>query len=378
MLDPETIESSFIGMAEPPASPYSKSVVVGAGRAIAGKLPMGDEAIEAYRIAHSWRNSHVLPMRRIRHELAWRSRRIQDEGLHVVARLKRMQSIRKKLSQTNYSLYQMQDLGGCRAILDSMSSVSALLDVYRSGGANRPIGREDDYVESPKADGYRCRHLIFKFNGPDDDQDYGRHFVEVQIRTQLQHAWATAVEAVGLFENEDIKGGQGDPKWRRLFQIVSSDFAREEGSPIVPGTSEDEHERRRELVELAGDLDALKMLDGIREAIHFSDNVLSSEARYYMIRYDYVRREVHIRPHAYLPSGLIAYVEQEQEDGFNTVLVEVDKLSDLKAAYPNYFLDVGLFTEKLRQAVSTELQTRASPWRPAEWYAAWLARRRGR
>jgi hypothetical protein len=331
----------FCEMADPPASQHSKSVVVDAGKLLAGKPDAFDPAtIEAFRIAHNWRSSHVHPMRRVRYELAWRAKKLGIPGV-AVARLKRMRSIRKKLAPLNRSLYQIQDIGGCRIILSDMAATNRLLAVFQAGDGSRPLFKLDDYVASPKEDGYRSFHAIFKFNGPDDDPAYGRHFIEAQIRTELQHAWATAVEAVGLFRNEDIKGGEGDPSWRRLFALASAEFAAVEGGGCVPGVPEERRERFRELRALVGELDALRTLDGIREAISYSENIWSPEAKFYLIEYDYRNRRVKILPQSSLPTGIDLYESSEHSDALNAVLVEVDRLTDLKQAYPNYFLDVG-------------------------------------
>lgn len=289
-----------------------------------------------------------------------------------------MQSIRRKLRRTNYTLYQMQDIAGCRAILDSRQDVDALLGFYHEGLSRREIVREDDYISNPKVNGYRSHHIVLKFSGDDDDERFQRHFVEIQIRSKLQHAWATAVEAVGLFENEDMKGGEGSQNWQRLFQLVSSEFALAEGCPIVPGTSQNSGERRKELLDLVGELDALKSLDGIREAISFSDAVRAPGAKYYLVQYDYERRKVEIVPHAYLPKGLTDYQEEEKKPTLNSVFVEVDRIGDLKGAFPNYFLDVGLFAEKLREIVAGIDRGNvpsASGWRPnLSWLADWRKR----
>lgn len=71
--------------------------------------------------------------------------------------------------------------------------------------------------------------------------------MEIQLRTLLQHSWATAVEAVGLLRREDLKGGRGDPDWLRLFQIMASEMAEDEGAPPVPGVSQEGSSRREEL-----------------------------------------------------------------------------------------------------------------------------------
>jgi hypothetical protein len=364
-------------MADPIASTHSKSEVVEAGKILAGKPDaFASETIEAFRLAHRWRSSHVHPMRRVRYELAARAKKMGLGGV-AVARLKRMASIRKKLSRGNRTLYQIQDIGGCRIILADMHSVERLVEVFEDGAGNRPLFKPDNYIERPKIDGYRCYHGIFKFNGPDDDQAYGRHFIEAQIRTELQHAWATAVEAVGLFRNEDMKGGEGNSDWRRLFALVSGEFAAMEGGGAVPGVSEDRKERFNELRALVHGLDALRTLDGIREAISFSENVRAPDAKFFLIEYDYDNRQVKILPQAYLPSGLDLYESSEHSDTMNSVLVEVDRLSDLKHAYPNYFLDVGMFTEELRRIVSVggNHPPSRSGWKPnLSWLQNWRRR----
>lgn len=373
-LAPAEFWGDFEDMADPPASKHSKSEVVDAGKKIASKLPLNDEAILAYRIAHSWRASHVHPMRKVRFELAYRARKI---GLHgvAVARLKRMQSIRRKLARGNRTLYQIQDIGGARIILKDMAAARQLIQLFEDGCGYRPLFKPNDYIAEPKVGGYRCYHAIFKFNGDCDDPAYGRHFIEAQIRTDLQHAWATAVEAVGLFRNEDLKGGIGSGDWLRLFDLVSGEFAEMEGGGAVPGVPENPEDRRQELRHLVGELDALKVLDGVREAISFSDHVKVPDARFYLIEYDYKRRRVDILPKTYLPTGLEDYQSAERNDAaVNSVLVEVDKLTDLKQAYQNYFLDVGEFTERLRKIIGKGPPSK-SGWKPdLSWLNRWTDR----
>ena len=56
----------------------------------------------------------------------------------------------------------------------------------------------DDYITTPKDSGYRGVHLIYRYYS-DKNETFNGLKIEVQIRTALQHAWATAVD-----ENEQI------------------------------------------------------------------------------------------------------------------------------------------------------------------------------
>src|SRR5690606_39699271 len=46
--------------------------------------------------------------------------------------------------------------------------------------------------------------------------------IEIQIRTRLQHAWATAVETVDVMKGTDLKSGGGTPDWREFFALAAS------------------------------------------------------------------------------------------------------------------------------------------------------------
>ena len=94
--------------------------VARAGQRLKDVIPWDDyddEVRRVFSVANSWRDSHVLPMKSIRLSIAHRMRHLKLSG-DVVARAKRMSSIRGKLRRHPGKLDQMQDLGGCRAIMD--------------------------------------------------------------------------------------------------------------------------------------------------------------------------------------------------------------------------------------------------------------------
>jgi ppGpp synthetase/RelA/SpoT-type nucleotidyltranferase len=149
-------------------------------------------------------------MLHLRQELSAKLRSAGLVGL-TAARLKRMGSIRAKLRRGPHTLYQMQDIGGCRAIVGSVDEIRDIERVYQRS-ARHEFRNRSDYLEQPKADGYRSLHLVYRFKASPSltHLTSSPMLVELQLRTKLQHAWATAVETVGAVLGEDLKGGRGD------------------------------------------------------------------------------------------------------------------------------------------------------------------------
>lgn len=389
------IEPLVVDVADYPRSSYSIREVRRAGEAIAGDLVWTDESApairEAFRIANNWRDAHAYPMRSIRHSLIWHMRKNGLDGI-TAARLKRMQAIRRKLRRVRWNLNQLQDLGGCRVILPNISDVRSLAQIVQDD-VRHDVHAHDDYVQHPKDDGYRSRHLILKFDGRSDASIYNGRRIEVQIRTRLQHSWATAVEAVGLFRGEELKNHQGSDDWLRLFVLMSGEFAEAEGC-VIPRTCPEQEERRRELGRLATSLDAVNMLETINHGVRGADLPLGYgyKPTHYLIRYDHDTKMVYVEPKSIPAEATRSYDEAEEkgnESGIesqNIVLVEVDKVENLKRAYPNYFGDVALFLHHLqnvivgRRIVEYSVPPRQPPPNPAgeRGDLSWLRRSRFR
>jgi hypothetical protein len=70
---------------------------------------------------------------------------------------------------------------------------------------------------NPQKSGYRGIHLVYRYNGR--KTEYNGLKIEIQIRTVIQHAWATAVETVGMFTQQALKSSQGEQDWLRYFAL---------------------------------------------------------------------------------------------------------------------------------------------------------------
>ena len=69
-----------------PRLDYSKKEIARAGKTLAGKIPWPPDessaaSAEIFKIAYNWRDSHILPMRRIRYELGGKIRRLKLQAV---------------------------------------------------------------------------------------------------------------------------------------------------------------------------------------------------------------------------------------------------------------------------------------------------------
>jgi hypothetical protein len=99
------------------------------------------------------------------------------------------------------------------------------------------------------------------------NEPWNGHRIEIQLRTQLQHAFSTSVETVTTFTRSPLKFGGGPDEWRRFFALTGSAFALREGTALVPGTPTDPGELIRELRETTKALKVRQRLAGWARAL---------------------------------------------------------------------------------------------------------------
>lgn len=367
-LDCASLEGIQDDMANFPRPLFSKNEVNQAGKELGGAIPAEnyERALDIFRIAYEWRGLHLYPMRKMRRELARISNSQKAEGIVTAGRLKRMQSIRRKLSRISTKLTQIQDLGGCRAIVESISDVENIVSAYNSGASRHVVKKSTNYIKSPRSSGYRTHHLIMKFVPQKADEEFldGR-LIELQIRTRLQHSWATAVEAVGLFLGEDLKGGEGSPLWLRFFKLMSAELAAREGC-LLESEFQDESNRREEIKRVEKEISAIGVLNNLSYAFRSINNYIGEKPGIFLIQYDNSDKTVRVKSYTGIKdisNGIEQYGEEEQQhSAINTVFVEVDKVNNLRAAYPNYYGDVQDFTDCVREAVNGQYWRYVKDW----------------
>jgi len=312
---------------------------------------------DALDVVNNWRGSHGYPLNTFQVNLRKVSRKFEDEPL-IAQRIKRLVSIALKLDRfPSMKLSQMQDLGGCRAILKNVRNVRFVSRYYlKKSNIKHHLASVDDYISRPKPSGYRGIHLVYRYYSDKQKQVFNGMKIEMQLRSKYQHAWATAVETVGMFSGQALKSSLGSQDWQRFFALMGSAIAMRENSAPVP----DVPSSRGELLpDLRDYVDRLKVEHRLREYGNAVQSMTTNEqdAHYYLLHLDPAYGKLTI-------TGFMAneiekanekYAEAEQmvkaNPGTDAVLVSVDSVNALARAYPNYFADTRLFTELMNQTL---------------------------
>jgi len=356
---------------------YSRTEVNTAGDAWIGESPKDapldkilervEELHKALKVINNWRSSHSYPLHCIKMTLKTRAKRVSRHAI-VAQRIKRLPSIEAKLKRwRDMKLARMHDIGGCRAIMQTVQQVNKLVRIYEESRAKNPhrgpeFVRPYDYIAQPKDDGYRSIHLVYKYRSTSTKKAaYNGLRIEIQLRTQLQHAWATAVETVSMFTGQALKSNVGDESWKRFFLLASTAIATREKQPPVPGAPEDSIILVEELRELYHTLQVDTVLSGWGAAAQQLTG--AQGAHTYLLVLDTTERSLNVTgfQEEDLPQASEAYLEAEKaalkKPQMQTVLVSVDTLAGLRRAYPNFFLDTAAFIDTVKQAIGASGST---------------------
>lgn len=310
-----------------------------------------------------WRAKHEEPLS-LAVKLLTESAQKVDRKAVVAKRLKRTASIVTKLRRfSKMKLKNMQDIGGCRAILSNEKRVRKLVrELKRRGNF-----RVKDYISEPKEDGYRSIHLIGDFSA-------GRGNVmpiELQVRTDAQHSWATAVEIIDLFTGQAIKSNQGSDEWRQFFRSASEQFSLIEEIPLYNQIDpellaqkiylrfrDEANPARQELItKNAANLHNLNTKLGILDrfgaytgSLKVADDHATKQAvsGYMLLEIDIPKKKLSVNLMTEgFSAAANAYLEAEKRaavsDGLVVALISTDSVGGIKEAYPNYFADSTLF-----------------------------------
>lgn len=344
----------------PAATTYSKSEINRCGKILRDARNF-DEYLEAFDVVSAWRASHLYPLNTFRASLSKQAGGLQNSI--IAQRLKRMPTIIAKLRRNSgMELSRMQDVGGLRVIVNNVREVVKLRDYYLSDQFAHEVVRASDYIEHPKKDGYRGIHLVFKYVGSTAvARAYDGLLIELQIRTKLQHTWATAVEVGGILLGQKLKNDEGNRKWLEFFALVSEAFeiieALDDGERYVKlsrRTSEEVKELYEKITLLDKRLRVLEKISAFSSAMRFLDDAKTAKKqKYFIMEMDPIRKRVKIygynRQQYALAVKQYNKLEQKNRDTvIDQVLVSASSLKQLHSAYPNYFANIDDFAAKVR------------------------------
>lgn len=209
-------------MALTAATSISKTQVDKAGRYIRKviKRDLPGEAtdlMEAIVVILDYRGTYQSPLKKVTVGVR---QFVQRESSEIIVgqRLKRLPQILDKLSRfESMRLTQMEDIGGCRAILPG--GAPEVHGVLRRIRKNWDVVDIQDYVSNPKDTGYRAVHGVVLRD---------ERMIEVQLRTPGQHEWAEAVERTAARTGFRLKDGRGPADLVEYFRRAAYAIALDE------------------------------------------------------------------------------------------------------------------------------------------------------
>lgn len=335
--------------------PLSKKLVRKAGNVLCGisnDMPL-DDAMETLS---KWRAVHAYPINTLQKYLRRVLGSNKFQNAIVAQRLKRTPSIIEKLKRfETMSLDRMQDIGGLRVIVDNISDVYRLHKLIETSKRFKHQLElpPRDYIKNPKPDGYRSLHQVIRYRSDTHEELNGLR-LEVQIRTRLQHSWATAVETLGMIQKSSIKTGGGDEITRRFFKLASALFALEEKCNLPDGFEDfTKDDIVKELTSIESSAKILTQLSGVAVSAHHIDTITKNYTGYHVLQLFISEHRVRLTAFKEAQDAESFYkakeIETKDDPNMAIVLMSAGALKDIKKAYPNYFLDTTAFLNNIEK-----------------------------
>ncbi|ELY2717817.1 RelA/SpoT domain-containing protein [Cronobacter sakazakii] len=355
---------------------YSKSQIDKAAQLVRHGCN-GAEREEAIAIIQNFRELHLYPLMLIKNHLARASVRV-DKKIIVARRLKRLSTIIDKLERSSLDggkttnsikMTRMQDIGGCRAIVKNIEQLKLLRDRLIKSRSVHKVIRESNYL-TPKESGYGGIHLIYScFDGSEDKFPWKKTKIEVQLRTELQHAWATSLEIIDTLENIKLKtSNEGHTEWRRFFYIAGCLVAHDERACILSKDKVEEYQK--ELSTLESELDVRKKLASyvFSLSVTSDDKLIKKLPKNYRGHFLVTMKREPVDPDnkdkIRFAVALEAFKIKEADEALEAlkrddadpevliaVLLATDNIKSLKKAYPNYLGSTSQFDKFLNKHI---------------------------
>lgn len=301
-----------------------------------------NEYNQSMEILSYWRAAHAPALESTTNMLTRECKKHDTEAL-IAKRLKRTPSIIKKLRRFNeMKLRNMQDIGGCRAVLKNIKTLNRVYREINKGGEYK----NKNYIQSPKLDGYRGIHITYPVATAET-----QFRIEIQLRTKVQHAWSTAVEIVDLFTNQNLKSNKGKDEWKEFFKAASIEIEKIENGQELKAC-----DNLRTFITLLREMKVqskFEQFSSLVDKIESPDHSQSGEYNLLYLTKDQNKIVIKNFKSSQFREASSEYLKLEKTTRRNTknvvALISVTSLHNLKEAYPNYFADSKHFLSLIKE-----------------------------
>ena len=333
---------------------YSKREINNAGYVVNDNTKDKKERQQALKVIEEFRLQHLYPTTMIRNYITNKSNKYK--GKLIMQRLKKMPTILDKISNNRKQfikdLYDMQDIGGIRIVLKTPDDVLKLANELQQK-SKHTIRKIKNYIDNPKLSGYRGIHIVYSVNNK-KQPELSKLKVELQIRSKLQHIWATTLEIYDYWYGTSLKTQRGEQEWFEFFELCASLFANLENKLILPQHQEKGIQWVVDRLKEVKDK-KIQKLKAIRIATTNSINNTSHRSDDILIIIKKKNKEPQI-----IKFSKKQYIEaykkyQELENKFKNskkveiVMFAVNDGKKITKSYPNFFNDTRKFIEKIEE-----------------------------
>lgn len=314
----------------------SKKRVIRAGDAVRN----GNPTPEDLAVIEEWRAAHRGVLNTFQAILRSRTK---DRKISVAQRHKRRNTIFNKLQRLpGMQLARMDDVAGCRLIFRTIKDLQEFREEFHHARFRHKIRHEPDkynYIKRPKPTGYRGIHDVYEY---DVNSDAGKNFaglyIEIQYRTLVQHAWATAVEVIGFITESQPKFQQGDNRYETAMTLASEILSRTHEGMSGPVPDLSDSDLLRDFLAIDEDLALIQTLKGLSQAkaeVSDKKNTILNFAE---------DGSLEVKSFRDATDALRALFELEKQFPKNDiVLVRADTSDEVRTAFRNYFGDAREF-----------------------------------
>ena len=339
-------------------------------RKIGEKLREGIELTEEEKLEFdNFREAHNIIIKLFTIEL----KKVNFSKQHLTAsRNKRIETIISKLCRPEKpKLDRIHDIAGTRIIFENIKSLEDYIDILENTelvNFKEKINEDKNrynYIKNPKSDGYRSIHKVFYYSSNipystlnEKSFNLENKKIELQLRTRLQHIWATTVEIYDIINKSNIKTGTHnklETKEGLFFKKCSLVFEGIESNDVEKiKININKIFRDKDLVEIYNRLKGIKNIKNIQ-----LPKTLGSDEVFILITdlnkgkttfFTTDPIEKNDKQDTFLINASYRRLEEKNTKGeYILLLLTLGDIKKLKNVYPNYFLNTNEFISILKK-----------------------------